>query len=91
MKSKVFKLAHLIKGLFQSFSQALKAAWKITKLSLGKKQRIVFAKEGGEVRTADAIACASLSTVEKGFVRFLEQITPDQTQWRSFRIERMIL
>ena len=90
-KRKLFNLAHFIKCNFGSFSQALKAAWKIIKLQLGKAVTITFAKSGGEVRDARAIACSSLETVfTKGFLRFVEQV-PGGTQWRSFRIERMII
>ena len=89
MKSKVFKLAHSIKHFFNSFANALKAAWRIVKMQAGIKTNISFAKEDGEVREAEVIAISSLSTLEKGFVRFVE-IVDGVSQWRSFRLERMI-
>lgn len=89
MKSKVFKLAHQIKSSFSTFSQALKAAWKIIKMQMGYLETVMFAKSTGEVRKAEVIAIGSLTTIEKGFVRFIE-IIEGKSQWRSFRIERMI-
>lgn len=89
-KSKLFKLAHKIKNLFENFSKALKAAWKIMKISMGIPTRIVFANSDGEERKALAINMGSFSTIEKGFVRFVEQLENGLTQWRSFRIERLI-
>ena len=88
-KSKLFKLAHQIKGLFTSFGDALRASWKIMKIQMGIPTKIVFAKETGEVREAIALNMGSSSTIEKGYVRFIEQIEGG-TAWKSFRIERMI-
>lgn len=83
-------IAHTIKNLFKSFSDALKAAWIIIKLHLGKSIEITFAKDTGELRTARAIAIGSLSTIEKGYIRFVEMIEEERTQWRSFRVERLV-
>lgn len=91
MKSKVFKIAHQIKSFFSSFSEALKAAWKIGKLFFGISVNITFAKDTGEVREAKAVAVASLGTIEKGYIRFVEMLETGNTQWRSFRIERLIV
>lgn len=91
LPAKAMRLAHQIKDLFSSFSQALKAAWQIAKLAAGFSINITFAKDTGEVRNAHAIACGGLSTIEKGFVRFVEQLEEGRTQWRSFRIERLIV
>lgn len=89
MKSKVFTIAHQIKEFFANWSEALCAAWKITKLSFGYTVRLTFAKQTGEIREADAIAVSGLSSLSKGFFRFIEQVG-DRTQWRSCRLERMI-
>ncbi len=83
-------IAHKIKRLFTTFSDALKAAWMIVKLYLGKATKITFAKDTGELRTAKAIAIGTLSTIEKGYLRFIEMIGEGQTQWRSFRIGRLV-
>jgi len=89
MKSKVFALAHQIKESFTSWSDALKAAWRIVKMQLGYPTEISFAKSTGEIRTAKVVAIGSLSTIERGFIRFVE-IVEGISQWRSFRIEKMI-
>jgi len=91
INSRAFKLAHQIKSTFKNFSQALRAAWMIVKLQAGVRTPIQFAKDTGEVREAVAIACGSLSTIEKGFLKFVEWVNDEKTQWRSFRIERLIL
>lgn len=89
MKSKVFKIAHQIKENFTTWSDALKAAWKIAKLFLGFPVRLTFVKSTGEVREANAIAMTTISTLEKGYFKFVEEIQGG-TQWRSCRLERMI-
>ena len=86
---KVMNTAHQIKSYFASFADALRAAWAITKLFFGQSVNLTFAKATGEVRHADAIAVGSLSTLEKGFFRFVETIDGG-TQWRSCKLERMI-
>lgn len=91
MKKQVMTIAHQIKGLFNSFAEALKAAWIIVKLNMGFSVRIAFAKDTGEIREALAIATGSLSTIEKGYIRFVEQVSEGRTQWRSFKIGRIIL
>ena len=91
LKSQVFKIAHEIKSQFDNFSQALKAAWRIAKLKFGIKTNIEFAKADGEVRKATALNIGSLSSLKDGLVRFLELRADGITQWRCFRLERMIL
>jgi len=59
--------------------------WVIFKISLGKGLKIVYAKETGELSEALALQVGGLSTIEKGYVRYLEQIK-GATQWRSFKI-----
>lgn len=90
MKSKVFIIAHQVKQYFTNFSDALKAAWRIVKLFLGYPIHLTFAKETGEIREADALAIGGLSTLESGFFRFVEAID-GRTQWRSCRLDRMVL
>jgi hypothetical protein len=90
MKSKVMKLAHLIKAFFNSWSRALKAAWIIVKLHFERAQVITFAKSDGEVRKAKALLVTRLETAAKGYIQFVEDLGNGETQWRSFRIERLI-
>ena len=92
LKSNALRLAHQIKAYFSSWSQAVKAGWILAKLNLGYAVNIQFAKKDtAEVRKASAIALGGLSSIAKGFVRFLEQVDSDRTQWRSFRISNLIL
>ena len=91
LSSRAMTIAHQIKKNFANFSTALRAAWQIAKISAGQRTNITFAKDGGELREAIAINCGSLQTIEKGFVRFVEWISEDKTQWRSFKIERLIV
>lgn len=90
MKSKALKIAHQIRHNFANWSNALTAAWKIAKLFLGRPVELTFAKSDGEVREAKAIALGSIETLQKGYFRFVEMIE-GETQWRSCRLERMIL
>ena len=90
LKSQVFKTAHQIKGFFASWSEALKAAWIVTKLFFGRPVNFAFAKKDGELREAAGIAIGSVKTFEKGYVRFLETLQNGFTQWRSFRFERLV-
>lgn len=89
MKKRVMTIAHQIKTQFDTFSDALKAAWKIAKLFAGRSVNLVFAKKDGEVREAKAIALGSIETLAKGYFRFVEQVE-NGTQWRSCKLERMI-
>lgn len=92
MSSKVFKTAWTIlkSGFAFNLSEALKKAWAIVKISMGKATQIVFAKEGtGELREATAVLTGSLDTVSNGFVRFVEMVD-GVAQWRSFRITNLL-
>lgn len=54
-KSQLFKLAHSIKEQFESFSQALKQAWKIVKLRIKMTTSYVsfkYRKVDGSIREA---------------------------------------
>ena len=87
---KVMNLAHAIKVWFTDFGKALTAAWRLIKLQMGIPVQLKFAKAGGEVREANAVAISTLSTIDKGFIRFVEMLDTGRTQWRSLRLERMI-
>jgi len=90
-KSKVFKTAWQIlkAGHAVNFSESLKKAWKICKISFGIFTNINFVKdETGELRNAQAVALGSMSTIESGFIRFVE-IVNGVSQWRSFKISNL--
>lgn len=88
--SKALSIAHQIRNQFQTWSEAVTAAWKIAKLFLGRSVNLTFAKSTGEVREAKAVAVGGLNTLSKGFFRFVEMLADGTTQWRSCRLERMI-
>ena len=93
-RRKVISLASDIRSQVTSWSEAMQAAWKITKMFFGMKVSFLFNKvnkKTGEVieRPAVGIAVGSLNSIKKGFVRFLEQVG-ERTQYRSFRIENLI-
>lgn len=79
------KIAHGIKSQFTSFRAALIAAWKII-----KSKTVTFVKDGGEVRTA---VIESFTTIElqKGYARFMEILADGSKQFRSLRLDRLIL
>jgi hypothetical protein len=79
------KIAHGIKKMFSSFKQALKAAWNIIKTGV-----VTFAKEEGEVRTANVLAFTTIN-LEKGYAKFTELDKNGFIQYRCFRFERIIL
>ncbi len=91
MNSKAIKLASKIKQWFSSWSEALKAGWLLVKLQSGYCLNIQFANKDAEVRKAKVVAISSITTgIEKGFIRFVEMVSDNRTQWRSFRLERLI-
>lgn len=89
IRSKALKISHQIKSWFSNWGEAQKAGWILAKLQNGISVNFEFAKSEGEVRKAKAIAIGGLGTIAKGFVRFLEMVE-DKTQWRSFRLERLV-
>lgn len=92
MKSKVLKTAWAIirLGLASNFSQALRKAWTIIKISLGFGQRISYVKqETGEIREAVALQVGGLDTLQKDFIRYMEQID-GAYKWRSFKVSMML-
>jgi len=89
LASTAMTIAHQIKDGFDCFGDALRAAWLIAKMADGRRVEFAFAKDTGEYREAVAVACGSLSTLECGFLRFVEWVSPEKTQWRSFRLERL--
>ncbi len=92
LNAKVFKTAWSIfkSGFAANFSQALKKAWVIIKMSQGKVVKFQFAKETGELREATAVQTGSLETIANGFVRFIEMVD-GKGQWRSFKIANLLI
>lgn len=69
MKSLLFKIAHTVKSKFNSFSEALKYAWKVIKLRMKMKKGIVsfsFKKVDGSIREAVGTLKASVIPQVKG-------------------------
>lgn len=91
IRSKVLSIAHQIKANFETWGQAQKAAWMIVKLNLSIEQEIAFVTKEGVIREAKALFAPNLETIEKGFVRFIEWVSEGVEQWRSFRIERLLV
>lgn len=90
MKSQVFKIAHQIKSFCSNWSDALRKAWFIVKTQINEAC-FEFAKKDGEVRQATGKTFKASETAKKGYVRFIERLQDGSTQFRSFRIERLIL
>lgn len=93
MKTKVFATAWSFfkLGFFTTFADALKAAYRVVKMYIGKPTNISYVKaDTGEIRDALAIKAGSLDTIEKGFIRYVEQIG-DLFEWRSFRISNLVI
>lgn len=77
-------------SIFTNIKDALRAAWKIMKIAAGIPTKIRYTKvETGEVRDAVALQVGSLSTIESGYIRYMEEIN-NVFQWRSFRINTII-
>lgn len=87
--SKVMKLAHQLNDWFFNFSKALRCAWALVKMGLGKIVDFAFEKENGEIRKATANALLGYD-VEKGVCSFQELTTDGIEQVRRFRFERFI-
>lgn len=96
MKSKLFKIAHAIKGQFENFSQALKQAWKIIKLQAKMmigNVRFQYYKVSGEVR--EAVGTLSVSYESKGTGRELPSDSfmyydCEAKGFRSFKVYNLI-
>ena len=91
INSTAFSIAHSIKRYFTTFAKALKAAWVIAKIYAGWPVDICFVKDCGEIRDARAVACSTIKTVNDGFLRFVEMLPTGKTQWRAFKVQRLIV
>lgn len=95
LHSTVFKIAHQIKAQFKNWSEAVKTAWKLAKITLGRVTDFTFLKvdeKTGEAveRPASPVGFGNLETIKKGFVRFKERIENGTEQWRAFKIKHLI-
>jgi len=92
MKTKLFKIAHSIKANYTSFSEALKQAWRIIKLSVCMKLGAVaftFKKVDGSIRQAVGTlkdTPAVLGTKAKNYSAFT-YYDIEANGWRSFKCE----
>lgn len=83
------KAAHLVRGWFDTFSEALKMAWRLYKMKFQDMPTpITFAKKCGEIRNA-SVADLLFWCPSKGFARFSELLPDGSTQYRAFRFERV--
>jgi len=98
MKSQLFKIAHAIKAQFNSWSEALRHAWKVIKLKAKMKigeVKFKFRKVDGSIR--EALGTLNI-TIEKGENN--RSKTPNHGQiayfdlqqggFRSFKAENLI-
>lgn len=98
MKSQLFKIAHAIKANFNSWSEALRHAWKVIKLKSKMKNgevKFQFRKVDGSIR--EALGTLNI-TIEKGENN--RSKTPNHGQiayfdlqaggFRSFKAENLI-
>lgn len=98
MKSQLFKIAHAIKAQFNSWSEALRHAWKVIKLKIQLKSgevKFKFKKVDGSIR--EALGTLNI-TIEKGENN--RSKTPNHGQiayfdlqaggFRSFKAENLI-
>jgi len=90
IQSQAMTFAHQIKEQFPTFADALRAGWVLAKLQREQQVQITFAKQTGEIREAKAVGMGSVDTLVKGYVRFVELLENAETQWRSFRLERLV-
>lgn len=99
IRSKVFKAAwyYFNKGIYETFSEALKAAWKKAKIMIALRAGIVtlkFRKTTGEIRTAVATLKLDTPYTPKAPAKYTPDVIKffDQSVdgWRSARIERII-
>jgi len=95
MKTRLFKIAHSIKGHYATFSEALTAAWKVIKLMLKLKSgtaSFAFKKVDGSIRKAigtlkDVPASKGVKATNYGqFIYF----DIEANDFRSAKVENLI-
>jgi len=97
MKSRLFKIAHKIKGQFETFAEALVHAWKVIKLQIRlSTQSLVnfsYIKIDGSIR--EAVGTLVSAPTPKGGERkvnygLLTYFDLQQNDWRCAKIENLI-
>lgn len=68
----------------------MKIAWMISKIKFGNTVKITFTKTDGSIREAIATQI-SIDKIEKGYCKFLEKIGNNLYQYRTFKIETVIV
>ena len=95
MKTKLFKMAWAIVANFNSFAEALKAAWKAIKLSSKMKSSVVsfsFKKIDGSIRKAigtlkDVPATLGVREPNHSVLTYFDV---EANAWRSAKIENLL-
>lgn len=91
IQSIALKLAHQIKSYFNSWKETVTVAWHIVKLFFGRITTLKFAKVStGEVRVSKDPKI-SLKSLKNGCIKFTELNEVGVMQYRSFRVETLIL
>lgn len=98
MKQKVFNIAGAIVARYDSFSEALRHAWKVVKLSIKMRKTIVpflYKKVDGSTRLAAGTLQKELLPETKGTGRkenwnVLVYFDAEVKQWRSCKVENII-
>jgi len=100
-KSNVFKTAwyYMKKGIYTTFSECLKAAWKAVKIIASLRSGIVsfsYRKATGEIRQAkgtlnnDHYQFSGKGVRKEAKPDAIKYFDLDSDAWRMFRIERLI-
>ena len=91
MKTKLFKMAWAIVGKFNSFAEALKAAWKAIKLANQMKKGVVsfsFKKIDGSIRKAiGTLKDVPATSGKESSNSVLTYFDMEANGWRSAKIE----
>lgn len=93
MKSLLFKIAHTVKSKFNSFSEALKYAWKVIKLRMKMKKGIVsfrFKKVDGSIREAVGTLPATPQGNGKPNLKVFTYFDVEKNDYRCSRIDALI-
>lgn len=77
-------------GFAATLSEALRRAWAIIKMTTGKPLNITYEMVHGGIRRATVLHVTDISTVSKGYLRYLEDIGGGVIVWRTFRITNLV-
>jgi hypothetical protein len=97
MRSRLFKIAHSIKGQFATYAEALVHAWKVIKLQYALTTRALvnfsFKKVDGTIR--EAVGTLVNAPTPKGGHRkinytLLTYFDLQQNDWRCAKVENLI-